>query len=160
MARSVLFVCLGNICRSPTAEGVLQSYLAERGLDEEVRVDSAGTGDWHLGERADRRMREAAERRGYALESRSRQVRGEELPTWDLVVAMDRSNFEDLRELWPSRSTTDRGESLKLFSEFLAPGAPVDVPDPYYGGPEGFDRVLDLVESGCPALVDHLLDLD
>ena len=149
--RSVLFVCLGNICRSPTAEGVFQHYAKQAGVADAVRVDSAGTGSWHVGERADRRMRSAASARGYSLESRSRQVVAEELSEWDLVVAMDQSNLEDLKGL-----ETETAQ-IVLFSDFLSSEAPVDIPDPYYGGAEGFDRVIDLIEEGCPALLEHLL---
>lgn len=147
----VLFVCLGNICRSPTAEGILQALVKERGLDGRVRVDSAGTGDWHLGERADLRMRQAAAARGYELASRARQVVGDELESWNLVVAMDRSNLDDLQRLGGGKGR------LVLFSDFLSPDDPIDMPDPYYGGAAGFERVIDLVEAGCPALLDRLL---
>jgi protein-tyrosine phosphatase len=149
----VLFVCLGNICRSPTAEGLLRALVAERGLEDVVEVDSAGTGHWHVGDSPDQRMREAAERRGYRLTGRARQVRSDELGDWDMVVAMDRENLADLRALADRRDA-----ELRLFSEFLPGGSPVDVPDPYYGGPEGFDRVIDLVEAGCARLLDELLD--
>jgi protein-tyrosine phosphatase len=147
----VLFVCLGNICRSPTGEGVFRSYLEERGLAGEIEVDSAGTGPWHVGETADPRMREAAGRRGYRLDSIARQVVLEELSDWDLVVAMDRSNLRQLRHLDPNAP-------IHLLSDFLSAEAPRDVPDPYYGGPAGFDRVIDLIEGACPALADRLLE--
>ena len=150
--KRLLFVCLGNICRSPTAEGVTRAILRERGLEDRVEVDSAGTGSWHVGEQADPRMRQAASRRGYDLTSRARQVRPEELVEWDLVVAMDASNLEDLRGL-PEAGAVD----LRLFSEFLEDGEPRDVPDPYYGGASGFDRVIDLLERGCPRIVDDLV---
>ncbi len=129
----------------------MQTCIAERGLTGRVRVDSAGTGDWHIGERADPRMRQAAAARGYELASRSRQVVGDELDSWDLVVAMDRTNLDDLQRLGGGRGR------LVLFSDFLSPDDPVDMPDPYYGGADGFDRVIDLVEAGCPALLDRLL---
>lgn len=151
----VLFVCLGNICRSPTAEGLLRARLEEDGLEGRVEVDSAGTGAWHVGEGPDRRMARAAARRGYRLDGAARRVRPEDFDRFDLVVAMDRQNLADLEAMAPDRR--ERRAELKLFSEFLPPGAPADVPDPYYGGAEGFDRVLDLVEEGCAAIVDHLL---
>lgn len=151
----VLFVCLGNICRSPTAEGLLRARLEEDGLEGRVEVDSAGTGAWHVGEGPDRRMARAAARRGYRLDGAARQVTPEDFDRFDLVVAMDRDNFADLERMAPG-SGAGRAE-LKLFSEFLPPGSPEDVPDPYYGGAEGFDRVLDLVEEGCAAIVEHLL---
>lgn len=152
MVERVLFVCLGNICRSPTAEGVTRAILRERGLEDLVEVDSAGTGSWHVGEAADPRMRQAAQRRGYDLTSRARQVRPEELVEWDLVVAMDGQNLQDL-QTFPEADAVE----LKLFSEFLSDREPRDVPDPYYGGEAGFDRVIDLLERGCPRIVDHLV---
>ncbi len=152
MRHRVLFVCLGNICRSPTGEALLRSLVAERGLEEVIEVDSAGTGSWHVGEPPDRRMTAAASRRGYELAGAARQVTSGELSSWDLVVAMDRENLDDLRSLADGGSAT-----LRLFSEFLPPGAPPDLPDPYYGGPDGFDRVIDLVEEGCANLLDELV---
>jgi len=148
----VLFVCLGNICRSPTAEGVMRAVVAGRGLDGAVEVDSAGTGPWHAGEPADERMRRAAGRRGYELGSRARQVHPEDFDRFDLIIAMDRENLADLRALAPPGR-----DNLHLFSDFLPPGSPRDVPDPYYGGERGFEEVLDLVEAGCPKILDRLL---
>ena len=152
MSHRVLFVCLGNICRSPTGEGLLRALLAERDLEDVVEVDSAGTGAWHVGESPDRRMTAAAERRGYRLAGAARQVTADELPGWSMVVAMDRQNYADLRVM-----AVDGNVPIRLFSEFLPGGEPVDVPDPYYGGEEGFDRVIDLVEEGCANLLDELL---
>ena len=152
--RRVLFVCLGNICRSPTGEGVLRRVVERRGLAEVVEIDSAGTGAWHAGEPADRRMRSAAAERGYELTSRARQVSAGDFDHFDLIVAMDRANLGDLRGLDPG----DARAELRLFSDFLPPGSPEDVPDPYYGGPQGFDRVIDLIEQGAETLLDHLLD--
>ena len=151
----VLFVCLGNICRSPSGEGVLAHLAAQRGVDDLLEIDSAGTGAWHVGERADARMRRAATGRGYDLTSRARQVTAEDLDRFDLVVAMDRQNHADVACLVAGEPP----EHLKLLSEFLPGGSPVDVPDPYQGGPEGFERVLDLLEAAAPAILDHLLDL-
>lgn len=150
--KRVLFVCLGNICRSPTAEGVLRGLVERRGLAGEVGVDSAGTGSWHVGEPPDPRMRRAAAARGYRLEGRARQVRPEDLERFDLVLAMDRDNLADLEAL-----NGGARPNLRLFSEFLPPGAPPDVPDPYYGGESGFDRVIDLIETGAPAILDALV---
>jgi protein-tyrosine phosphatase len=149
----VLFVCLGNICRSPTAEGVMRHLVAERGLDGAVWIDSAGTGDYHVGEAADPRMREAAAARGYRLDSRARQVTPEDFERFDLVVAMDRDNLLDLHRL-----AGRRRDRVRLFSDFLADGAPRDVPDPYFGGARGFEEVLDLIETGCPVILDQLLE--
>ncbi len=152
MPQRVLFVCLGNICRSPTGEALLKVVVTENGLGGSIDVDSAGTGAWHVGEAPDRRMTAAAARRGYRLEGRARQVEASELGEWDLVIAMDQQNLSDLQSL-PGAGQAH----IRLFSDFLPPGSPVDVPDPYYGGPEGFDRVLDLVEEGCANLLEELV---
>jgi protein-tyrosine phosphatase len=151
---SVLFVCLGNICRSPTGEGVFQRLVDERGLGDRIRVDSAGTAAYHVGERADRRMRQAAEARGYDLESRARQATRDDFREFDLVIAMDRENHSDLAALADGGGAPD---NLRLLSDYLPAGSPVDVPDPYYGGPEGFERVIDLIEQAAPAILDDLL---
>ena len=149
--RSVLFVCLGNICRSQTAEGVMRRRVAERGVADRVTVDSAGTGAYHVGEPADPRMRRAAERRGYDLDGVARQVEPGDLERFDLVVAMDRENLRDLRRLAGGGGCGH----VRLLSDYLPAGAPVDVPDPYYEG--GFDRVIDLIEEACPGILDRLL---
>ena len=153
-AQRVLFVCLGNICRSPTGEAVLRAEVAKRGLDGAIDVESAGTIDYHRGESADARMRRAAGRRGYDLTSRARCVIPDDFRSFDLIVAMDRQNLSDLRALAPPPA--ERRAELRLFSDFLPPGSPEDVPDPYWGGEHGFDRVLDLVEQGAARIVDHL----
>ena len=150
--RRVLFVCMGNICRSPAAEGLLRRLVVERGLEEAIEIDSAGTIAYHQGEPPDARMRAAAARRGCRLEGASRPVEAEDFRRFDLIVAMDRDNLRDLEAL----DGTARSR-LRLFSDFLPAGAPADVPDPYYGGESGFDRVLDLVEEGCPGLLEELL---
>ncbi len=148
--RSVLFVCLGNICRSRTAEGVMRRLVEDRGLASRVVIDSAGTGDYHVGEPADPRMRRAAERRGYDLNGTARQVTRGDFERFDLVVAMDRENLRDLRYL-----AGGPRDHVRLFSDYLPAGAPVDVPDPYYEG--GFDRVIRLIEEACQAILDRLL---
>ena len=149
--RSVLFVCWGNICRSPTAEGVLRHLIAEQDLNGRIQADSAGTIDYHAGERADPRMRAAAAERGYVLESVSRPFVDSDFERYDLIVAMDRKNLRDIRSLESSPQ-----DHVYLFSEFLPDGTPIDVPDPYLGE-AGFDRTLDLIERGCPAILEHLL---
>ena len=149
----ILFVCLGNICRSPTAEGVLRALIQERGLEERLQVDSAGTLSYHSGNSADSRMMAAAERRGWQLGSRARQVRRADFVEFDWVIAMDRSNFLDLEDLAPPGLDS----KIKLFCDFLPEAQGQDVPDPYYGGAEGFERVLDLVEEGCEAVLEAAL---
>ena len=145
----VLMVCLGNICRSPAAEGVLLAHLERRGLDGVVEVDSAGTGAYHVGERADPRMRDAARRRGYELPSIARAVRDADFGDFDLILAMDRENLANLE-------SRDRGGDVRLLGAFVPGDEVPDVPDPYYGGGDGFERVLDLIESAMPALLDDL----
>jgi protein-tyrosine phosphatase len=144
----ILFVCLGNICRSPTAEGVMRHLLAERGLAGEVEVQSAGTGAWHVGSAPDERATAAALRRGIVLDGAARQVRPRDFEDFDLIVAMDRSNLRDLLDIAPD---DDARGKVRL----LLDGA--DVPDPYYGGERGFDEVLDLVEEACAGLLDEVL---
>ena len=154
---SVLFVCMGNICRSPAGEGYFRHLVAQRGLSEAFEIDSAGTIGYHAGSPADQRMREAAEARGYPLETRSRQVTNDDLEHFDLVIPMDRANLDDLL-----RMPTAVPDKIRLLGSFLPPdqhnhGGPPDVPDPYYGGDAGFQRVLDMIESACPAILEHLL---
>jgi len=151
---SILFVCLGNICRSPTAEGVVRHRIEARGLGEQVEVDSAGTTGYHAGERSDARMREHASRRGYDLTSRARQVEPADFERFDLVVAMDASNHDDLAALAPGDSAETK---LVRYCDFVPGREGEDVPDPYYGGEEGFERVLDLIEAGADPLIDHAL---
>jgi protein-tyrosine phosphatase len=143
----ILFVCMGNICRSPTAEGVMRHLLAERGLEDEIEVQSAGTGGWHAGSPPDARSTRAAAARGITLEGAARQVTRADFEDFDLLVAMDRDNLADLRAIAPP------GTEHKL-RMLIADGR--DVPDPYYGGPRGFEQVLDLVQTACDQLLDDL----
>jgi len=143
----ILFVCLGNICRSPTAEGVMRHLLRERGLEDEVEVESAGTGAWHVGSPPDDRATDAARNRGIALEGAARQVRPDDFEQFDLIVAMDRQNLRDLLDLAPDDEA--RAKVRLLLDD-------ADVPDPYYGGGRGFDEVLDLVEEACEQLLDEV----
>lgn len=152
MATRVLFVCLGNICRSPAAEGVFRHLVAEAGLSDGFVIDSAGTGAWHMGEPADERMQAAAHQRGVRLTSRARQVGRSDFDDFDWILAMDDSNLSHLRRL---ARPTDH-ERIRKFRDFDPDDAGADVPDPYYGGPEGFDDVLDIVERTARALLDHL----
>lgn len=149
------FVCLGNICRSPTAEGVLLHLISERGLEDSIRVDSAGTASYHTGEPADSRSAAAAKRRGITLPSRARQFQAEDYEKFDYVLACDASNFEDLRALAGEMNE----DKLHLFLDF-DPDNPkgTSVPDPYYGGPNGFETVLDLCQSACEQFLDHLIE--
>lgn len=148
----ILFVCLGNICRSPTAEAVLRALAAREAPELPLEVDSAGTAAYHVGQPPDPRTRAAAARRGYDLSAlRARTVEPGDFERFDLILAMDRENLQDLRRRAPSHAH----ERLRLFLEF-APDAPEDVPDPYYGGPNGFEEVLDLVETATRALLAHL----
>jgi protein-tyrosine phosphatase len=148
----VLFVCLGNICRSPTAEGVFRQLLKEAGLEDRVIVDSAGTGDYHTGEAPDERACETAARRGYDLTGlRARQVTRDDFANFDYILAMDIENLRALKRFCPP----EYGHKVMLFTEFCSKGASV-VPDPYGGGPEGFERVLDLVEDASQGLLEHV----
>jgi len=150
---SVLFVCLGNICRSPTAHGVFARQVQAAGLEDSVRIDSAGTGAWHVGEPPDSRATASALARGYDLSPlRARQVTPADFDHFDYILAMDRSNLSNLQVLRPDRY---RGH-LGLLLDFH-PGPPVrEVPDPYYGGTDGFEEVLDLVEAAGEALLAEL----
>ncbi len=151
-AISVLMVCLGNICRSPTAQGVLERMLEDEGLADRVAVDSAGTGDYHVGELPDPRAREAAAKRGYQLDNqRARQVPAADFQRFDYILAMDEMNRMNLEALHGPRSKA----RLHMLLEF-ADSDENEVPDPYYGGGRGFDRVLDLVEEACRGLVDEI----
>ena len=153
MAR-ICFVCLGNICRSPTAEGVMQALVEEAGLSARFVLDSAGTSGYHQGEPADSRSIAAARRRGYSLESRSRQFKASDFSRFDYVVAMDQSNLSGLEQLASSEPERAKLHLLRDFDEASPEGA--EVPDPYYGGPGGFDRVLDICEAGCRGLLAHV----
>jgi protein-tyrosine phosphatase len=151
----LLFVCMGNICRSPTAEGVMRGLLHEQDLEAAVEVDSAGTGEWHTGQPPDARATEAARVRGVTLAGAARVVRAADFDDFDLILAADRDNLDELRALAP-RAAYERIHLLRAFDP-AADGAPdLDVPDPYYGGPDGFEHVLDLVEAACRGLLDEL----
>jgi protein-tyrosine phosphatase len=145
-AYQILFVCLGNICRSPAAEGVMHSMVEQAGLNSMIHIDSAGTEGWHRGKLPDARMREAAKARGYTLQSRARQVRLADLETFDLILAMDADNLRNLRALDPEGLHTKK---IQAFCDFCTDHDEKEVPDPYYGGSEGFEKVLDLLEDGC-----------
>lgn len=144
---SVLFVCLGNICRSPTAEAVFRHLVDERDLTDLVEIDSAGTGDWHVGSAPDQRATSAAKRRGYDLASiRARQVAQDDCRRHDFVIVMDAQNLEEVRNVCPEAN-------VHRLLDFAPEQQVRDVPDPYYGGEGGFDEVLDLIEEASRGLL-------
>lgn len=145
MPTRVLFVCSGNICRSPTAEAVMRKLVADAGLSGEIEVDSAGTGDWHVGEPPDRRATEAAARRDIELTGTARQIVPEDFDHFDLILPVDEENLERVRRLAPPQA---HAMVRKLDR--------IDVPDPYYGGPDGFELVLDQLTAACKRLLDEL----
>jgi len=150
---SVLFVCMGNICRSPTAEGVFRHHVSEAGLGTEIRTDSAGTHAYHTGDSADRRAHAAASRRGFSLEGiRARRVTDEDFEHFDYILAMDEDNLMVLKE----RAPDELHGKVRLFLEFAESLHENEVPDPYYGGSAGFERVLDLVEEASQGLLETL----
>jgi protein-tyrosine phosphatase len=152
----VLFVCTGNICRSPTAEGVFKHHVKEAGLAGRVLSDSAGTHSYHVGEPPDPRTVEAANRRGYDLSAlRARQVKQGDFGEFEYVLAMDEANLQVLQRLCPPQHS----RTLKLFMDFGGNPAVREVPDPYYGGAQGFERVLDLVEQASRGLLDHIREV-
>ena len=151
---SILFVCLGNICRSPAAEGVMQAVVDDEGAAARFTIDSAGTGDYHIGDLPDQRMRIHARRRGYELTHRCRQVRAYDFDDFDIIVAMDASNERNLRRIAPSPEAEAK---IVQMAEFVDIASRYDhIPDPYYEGAEGFELVLDLLQSACRNLYDAL----
>jgi protein-tyrosine phosphatase len=151
----LLFVCLGNICRSPTAEGVMRHVVAEAGMEGEVEIDSAGTGSWHVGSAPDARARSTAKGRGVELTGAARQVRPSDLDDFDVILAMDRANLRDLRALAGGGEAAGRIRLLREFDPESA-GSDLDVPDPYYGGDGGFEEVFDIVEAACRGLLGEI----
>jgi protein-tyrosine phosphatase len=149
----LLFVCMGNICRSPTAEGVMRHLLREEGLEDEIVIDSAGTGAWHAGNPPDRRATAAARQRGIVLDGAARQVRPSDFEEFDLLLVADRENLADLRAIAPDDAARAKVRLLREFDPASAGAPDLDVPDPYYGGPDGFEDVLDLVEAACRGLL-------
>jgi len=150
MSTKVLFVCLGNICRSPTAHGVFEKLVADAGLQNDIYIDSAGTGDWHIGRAPDERTQHAASKRGYDLSNlRARQVSRADFSEFDYVLAMDKNNLKDLRGMAGDKSDCH----VSLFLDFAESSWKREVPDPYYGGEDGFETVLDLVEDGARGLL-------
>lgn len=149
---SVLFVCLGNICRSPTAHGVFEHLVEQAGLTGRIQIDSAGVADWHTGKAPDKRSQEYAAKRGYNLSHlRARPVTIEDFETYELLLAMDGNNLKHLLEMSPP----EHRHKVKLFLEFAEGISEREVPDPYYGDGEGFELVLDLVDNACQGLLNY-----
>ena len=150
----ILFVCLGNICRSPAANGVMEQMVAQQGLQDKFLIDSAGTYGGHAGELPDPRMRVAASRRGYNLTHRSRKFREQDYHDFDMIVVMDDSNYENVARLAPERKYLDKVYRFVEFSKNHPDWS--YVPDPYYEGHDGFELVLDILEDGCAELINRL----
>ena len=149
----VLFVCTGNICRSPTAEAVFRAMAAQRGLGTRVFADSSGTHGYHIGDPPDPRTCDAAARRGYPMIGMvARKTSAADFAAFDIVVAMDQGHFQALKRLAPREAAS----KLRLFMDYVRDAKSRDVPDPYYGGPSGFEDVLDIVEAGVTALLDEI----
>ena len=157
MVKKVLFVCLGNICRSPAAEAIFKQKIKDRDLENLFFVDSAGTGGWHVGNLADPRMRETASLRGVELTSRSRQIDENDLYEFDHILVMDKDNLHAVKSLTPDplNSCTSK---IKLILSYSKDSKLEEVPDPYYGGQDGFDKVLDLLDDAIDGLIDSLID--
>ena len=152
---SVLFVCLGNICRSPAAEAIFISLLEKKGLIDGFIIDSAGTGSWHVGKKADSRMRIAAERRDIKILSRARQITTKDFAEFNYILAMDDSNFSNIQDLKNRTLSTDFA-SIKKIQNFRSVYNEDEVPDPYFGGDEGFDHVLDILEDSVGGFLESI----
>ena len=157
MVKKILFVCLGNICRSPAAEGICKQKIKDRGLENLFFVDSAGTGGWHVGNLADSRMREKALSRGIELTSRSRQIDENDLDKFDHILVMDKDNFHAVQSLIQDQLNPAHSK-IELILSYSNDSKLDEVPDPYYGGQNGFDKVLDLLDDAIDGLIDSLMD--
>jgi protein-tyrosine phosphatase len=154
----LLFVCMGNICRSPTAEAVMRALVAREGLDGVIEIDSAGTGAWHVGNAPDRRSTAAARTRGIVMEGAARQVAAADFEDYDLLLAADADNVAGLLAVAPDPEAAAKVVLLRTFDPAAVAAGELDVPDPYYGGPDGFDDVLDMVDAACVGLLQRLRD--
>ncbi len=159
MTIKILFVCLGNICRSPAAEGVFINKIKTQGIQDDFFVDSAGTGSWHVGNPADSRMSLAASKRGIHLPSIARQISKEDISTFDFILTMDNQNLKDVKLLSSQQSIVKKAE-LNPILTFASKTNLVEVPDPYYGGDKGFEDVLDLLDDACDGLLRRLKSND
>ena len=148
----LLFVCLGNICRSPSAENLMNYLIQKEGLSHKFELDSAGTSSYHIGSPPDRRMKIAARKRGIELKGRARQIEDFDLEYYDLILAMDQSNYHNILYLDPKRKYHHK---IKLMCDFATEYTDKEVPDPYYGGESGFDYVIDLLLDACQGLLDY-----
>ena len=157
MVKKILFVCLGNICRSPAAEGIFKKKIKDRELENLFVVDSAGTGGWHVGNLADRRMREAALSRGIELTSRSRKIDHNDLYEFDHILVMDKDNLNAVKSLIKD-NTYPINSKIKLILSYSKKSQLDEVPDPYYGGQNGFEKVLDLLDDAIDEFIDTLID--
>jgi len=156
MTKKILFVCLGNICRSPAAEGIFKQKIKDRDLEKLFVVDSAGTGSWHVGNLPDQRMREAALSRGIELTSRSRKIEGNDLYEFDHILVMDNDNLYAVKSLIKDHKNPINSK-IKLILSYLKNSQFKEVPDPYFGGQKGFDEVLDLLDDAIDGLIDSLI---
>jgi len=157
MVKKILFVCLGNICRSPAAEGIFNHKIKERDLENFFVVDSAGTGGWHIGNLPDQRMRTTALSKGIELTSRARQIDENDLYEFDLILVMDKDNLDAVKSLTKDHKNTINSK-IKLILSYSKNSQLDEVPDPYYGGQNGFDKVLDLLDDAMDGLIDKLMN--
>lgn len=158
MKHSVLFICLGNICRSPAAEGIMKHLVEERGLSGEFLIDSAGIGGWHVGQLPDRRMRTHGAAHGYRFDSRARQFAKDDFGRFDRIVTMDDDNFSAVSRM--ADTGADRRKVVRMADYFRRHPGRHDVPDPYYGGDRGFELVIGLLEDACEGLLDDITAQD